>query len=162
MKRELLMNFRVDREARAIVIEREFAAPRSRVWAAWTESRWLDQWWAPRPWQARTKTMDFREGGHWLYAMVGPEGEEHWGRADYASIDPQEAFRATDAFCDSSGNIQPEMPRSYWRVTFREEDQHTQVEMQIRYDDLADLEAILQMGFREGMTAALEQLDELL
>ena len=45
----LLMDFSVDKENKRISVKREFAAPLSRVWAAWTESELLDQWWAPKP-----------------------------------------------------------------------------------------------------------------
>lgn len=162
MKGELLSNFRVDTTQNLIEIEREFAAPLARVWAAWTQRQWLDQWWAPRPWQARTKEMDFREGGHWLYAMVGPEGEEHWARADYETIDPQARFTARDAFCDKNGIVDATMPRSAWEAVFSDQGPHTLVRLHIRFDSASALEANLQMGFREGMTAAIEQLDELL
>ncbi|HYG14458.1 MAG TPA: SRPBCC domain-containing protein, partial [Bacteroidia bacterium] len=77
MKNNLLMDFNVDKANRKIKVTREFAAPLSQVWEAWTNSQVLDQWWAPKPWKAKTKTMNFTEGGYWLYAMVGPEGEEH-------------------------------------------------------------------------------------
>src|SRR5687768_8096768 len=103
MKSNVLINFTIDKENKKIKVEREFDAPVARVWAAWTEQELLDQWWAPKPWKARTKTMDFREGGYWLYAMVGPEGEEHWARADYKSISPLRSFSAADSFCDENG-----------------------------------------------------------
>jgi uncharacterized protein YndB with AHSA1/START domain len=35
--------------------------------------------------------MDFREGDHWLYAMVEPGGPEHWGRMDYQTVRPIDA-----------------------------------------------------------------------
>ena len=61
-----------------IIVTREFDAPIEDVWKAWTERNILDEWWAPKPWKARTKSMEFKPGGRWLYAMVGPNGEEHW------------------------------------------------------------------------------------
>lgn len=36
------------------------------------------------------------------------------------------------------------------------------MEFQIAFDDLAQLETTIQMGFKEGMTMAMEGLDELL
>ena len=75
-----------DLEHNRVVVEREFQAGIDRVWRAWTESEQLDQWWGPKPYKAETKSMDFRVGGAWLYSMVGPEGERHWGREDFLSI----------------------------------------------------------------------------
>jgi uncharacterized protein YndB with AHSA1/START domain len=162
MKSNLLEKLSLDKENKTIHVEREFAAPLSKVWAAWTESQLLDQWWAPKPWQAKTKTMDFREGGYWLYAMVGPEGEQHWARADFKAITPLKAFSAQDAFCDEQGTINAALPRSLWRNTFSETAQVTLVAIQIQYETLADLETIVEMGFKEGFLAALANLDDLL
>lgn len=156
------MNFSVDKENKQIKVEREFAAPVSKVWAAWTESHLLDQWWAPKPWQARTKTMDFREGGSWLYAMVGPAGEEHWAKADFKSIKPLKSFQLQDAFCDEAGNIDQASPRTSWTTRFSENADATQVSIAIAFETLDDLEKIIEMGFKEGFIAAMENLDELL
>ena len=78
MSTNLAFDFSVNKETNTITVKREFAAELSLVWDAYTKSEILDQWWAPKPWKARTKTMEFREGGYWHYAMVGPAGEEHW------------------------------------------------------------------------------------
>lgn len=162
MKTSLAMNFSVDKENSRVNVEREFAAPVGKVWAAWTQSELLDQWWAPRPWKARTKSMDFREGGTWLYAMVGPEGEEHWAKLDYKTINPQKSFSGIDAFCDENGTLNEEFARSTWTNTFTEADGSTTVSVVIQYDKYEDIEQIMQMGFKEGFTMALGNLDELL
>jgi uncharacterized protein YndB with AHSA1/START domain len=60
MKSDLFMEFTVDKANSKVSVKREFAAPLQDVWAAWTESELLDQWWAPKPWKAKTKIMDFR------------------------------------------------------------------------------------------------------
>lgn len=112
MKSNLLMDFTVNKENSTVIVKREFAASISSVWAAWTERELLDQWWAPKPWKARTKSMDFKVGGQRLYAMVGPEGEEHWALADYKSIRPTTNFKFLDAFCDNEGNINKDFARS--------------------------------------------------
>lgn len=162
MKTSLLMKFSVDKENKKIKVEREFAAPVAKVWSAWTESHLLDQWWAPKPWKARTKTMDFQEGGFWLYAMVGPDGSEHWSRADFSSISPLKSYTGWDAFCDEAGNVDLTFPRSSWANRFSDQEGGTLVSIEISYEKLEDLEKIIEMGFKEGFTAGLENLDELL
>lgn len=162
MTTNLAFDFSVNKENRTITIKREFAAELPLVWDAYTKSEILDQWWAPKPWKARTKKMDFREGGSWLYAMVGPAGEEHWALANYKNIQFQKKFTALDAFADAEGNVNKDMPQSSWDVTFIDKGQVTLVTFRIIYDDLAQLETTLQMGFKEGLTMAMEGLDEIL
>ncbi|QMW04257.1 SRPBCC family protein [Spirosoma foliorum] len=162
MNSNLAFDFSVDKANNTITVKREFAAELPLVWDAYTKSEILDQWWAPKPWKARTKTMDFREGGHWHYAMVGPEGEEHWSWIDYQHIQPQQNFKGLDAFVEPDGTLKTDWPRSAWDVTFADKGEVTLVEINISYDDLAQLEATLQMGFKEGLSMAMEGLDELL
>lgn len=162
MKQNLLYDFSVDRENRTIVVKREYDAALPIVWNAYTRSEILDQWWAPKPWKSRTKTLDFKEGGRWLYAMVGPQGEEHWAIADYTSIEPQKSFSVKDAFSDAEGNINKDMPQAQWDVGFTNQGDTTLVTFVITYSDVAQLEATLQMGFEEGLSFAMEGLDELL
>jgi uncharacterized protein YndB with AHSA1/START domain len=162
MKTNLLMNFEVDKENKKVKVKREFEAPVARVWAAWTEAELLDQWWAPKPWKARTKSMDFSEGGRWMYAMVGPEGEEHWSFMDYESISPLRSFAGKDGFCDENGVQSDSLPGSHWENTFKEESNNTLVFIEITFEALKDLETHLEMGFKEGFTMGLENLDELL
>jgi uncharacterized protein YndB with AHSA1/START domain len=161
MKNNLLMDFSVDKKSKKIKVEREFAAPIAKVWAAWTESKLLDQWWAPKPWQTRTKTMDFRVGGHWLYAMVGPDNSSQYCRADYKSINPLKSYSGLDAFCDENGNIDQSFPRSLWNIKFNDNSESTVVSIEIEYNELSDLEKIIELGFKEGFTAAMENLDDL-
>ena len=162
MKANLLMDFSIDKENNKLTVKREFAAPVTNVWAAWTQPELLDLWWAPKPYKTETKSMDFREGGFWFYCMVGPEGEKHWCRADYQSITPLKNYKGLDAFCDKDGNITDIFPRTKWSVSFTEADNKTLVFIENSFEKLSDLETIIQMGFKEGFTAALENLDALI
>ena len=143
-------------------IVREFNASLEFVWKAWTDSSILDQWWAPKPWKAATKAMDFREGGYWLYCMNGPDGEQHWARADYQRIVPQDAFEVRDSFCDENGIVNYDIPGMHWLVKFIRIGETTKVEVEVTFASVDDLEKIVEMGFQEGFTAAHENLDELL
>jgi uncharacterized protein YndB with AHSA1/START domain len=145
-----------------ITVTRFFNAAVEEVWRAWTESELLDQWWAPKPWKAETKRMDFREGGSWLYAMVGPNDERHWAKAEYKSITKNKAFEGADMFTDENGNRNPEMPGMYWKVQFIPEGSGTMVQVNISFETEEDMKKIIQMGFEEGLLSAMNNLDELL
>ncbi|HJZ39144.1 MAG TPA: SRPBCC domain-containing protein [Bacteroidales bacterium] len=143
-------------------ITREFEAPIKEVWNAWTDSKLLDLWWAPKPWKSKTKSMDFREGGFWLYAMIGLDGTQSWSRADYKAIVPDKMFIGIDNFCDEEGTIDSNFPGMHWKCEFRESPRGTIVQVEITFSDKADLEKIIEMGFEAGFTSAHENLDELL
>lgn len=162
MEKQTNAAFIVDRENSTITIKRKFAAGRSLVWDAFTKSEILDQWWAPEPWQARTKIMDFREGGGWLYVMEGPEGEEHWSCTDFETIIPEQKYVGSDAFTDAEGRIIEDLPQSKWDLSFSDDEGSTQVTLHISYQDTEQLDATLQMGFREGITMTMDSLDGLL
>jgi hypothetical protein len=74
----LQFDFLVNKENNTMTIRREFRANRQLVWDAYTKSEILEQWFALKPLTTKTKSMDFGEGGQWLYAMVdgvlGPYG----------------------------------------------------------------------------------------
>ncbi len=106
--------------------------------------------------------MDFREGGSWFYAMVSPEGETHWCRNDYRKIEVLKKFSGLDAFCDENGTINTDFPRTIWTNTFTENENTTTVTIVAQYEKLADLEQIIALGFKEGFTMALGNLDEYL
>jgi uncharacterized protein YndB with AHSA1/START domain len=143
-------------------VSRTFDAPLEKVWSAWTENKLLDQWWAPKPWKAVTKSMDFTAGGKWLYYMAGPQGEQQWCRVDYKSIDKEKSFSGQDAFCDEGGKINEELPRMQWDVDFKPEADSTMVDIEISFATVEDLETIIRMGFEEGFAMAHENLDEVL
>lgn len=162
MKSNLLFDFKVNKENNSIHIQKEFDADLKLVWDAWTKAELLDQWWGPEPWRAETKKMDFREGGSWLYAMVSPEGERHWSKSSYIAINEGKSFKSKDGFCDENGNVNQDMPENLWENTFSETDDKSKVDIVLTFEKLADLESTISMGFKEGMTQDLQQLDELL
>jgi PhnB protein len=160
MNPTVLFNFLVDKANKKIKVERSFDAPIDLVWAAWTEREILDQWWAPKPWRAETKSMDFKEGGRWHYCMVGPAGERHWSLFEYKKIVPMKSFAGLDAFCDENGTIDPKQPRMQWSNSFLSQDEETIVNAEISFEKFEDLEAVIKMGFKEGFSLGLENLDQ--
>jgi uncharacterized protein YndB with AHSA1/START domain len=162
MKNNLLFDFTVDKSAKTVLVTREFAAELTFVWQAFTTKEILDQWWAPKPWVSRTKRMNFEVGGRRFYAMVSPEGQEHWSIQDFTSITPTNNFKFFDAFADEDENISSELPSSEWDLDFSATNGTTTVAIKVQHKSLADLEQIIQMGFQGGFTMTLNELDNIL
>lgn len=159
---DLAFDFKVNKENNTITVNREFNADLYLVWDAYTKSEILEQWWAPKPWKAKTKSMVFKDGGHWHYAMCGPAGEKHWAYTTYQKINFQKVFTGVDSFTDETGIVNKALPQSKWVVSFKNNTDTTLVTTHISFDSLEQLEAIIKMGFKEGYTMAILNLDELL
>ncbi len=152
--------FVTDLQNKKVTITKEFDAPLENVWRAWTESDLLDQWWAPKPFSAKTKFMDFKVGGRRFYAMVSPEGQEHWSVQKYTSITPKTNFKMYNTFADKDEN--PQLPGSDWDVNFSEENGATKVYIIIINESLDRMKKMIEMGFEAGFTSTLGNLDEVL
>lgn len=159
MNNDLLFDFIVDKPTKTVTIKREFAAKLPLVWDVYTKQELLDQWWAPKPFESRTKVMEFREGGRRFYAMVGPDGAESWAVQKYTSITPKTNFKFFNAFADENENLQ--LPGSDWDLNFSDQDGTTKVSISIYNESLERLER-LEAGFREGMMATMKGLEELM
>jgi uncharacterized protein YndB with AHSA1/START domain len=156
----LLFDFTVNKAAKTVYITREFAAGQSLVWDAFTKAAILDQWWAPKPFQSKTKVMEFKVGGRRFYAMVSPEGQEMWQLQQYTSITPKTNFKFLSVFADKDEN--PFLPGSDWDLNFTEENGITKVSISIYNESLERMEKMIAMGFKEGFTVTLNELNELL
>jgi uncharacterized protein YndB with AHSA1/START domain len=160
MKNNLLFDFTVDKATKTITIDREFAAELSLVWDAFTKQEILDQWWAPKPFSSKTKYMDFKVGGRRFYAMVSPEGHEHWGIQEYTSISPKTNFKMLNAFADKDEN--PDLPGSNWDLNFSEQNGTTTVNVTIYNESIERMEKMIEMGFKEGFTMTMTDLEGVL
>jgi uncharacterized protein YndB with AHSA1/START domain len=162
MNSNLLLDFTVNKENNTVNIKREFNANLEFVWEAWTNPEILDQWWAPKPYKSKTKFMDFKVGGRRFYAMLSPEGVElGWQIQDYTSISPKTNFKFLSAFADKDET--PNLPGSNWDLNFNEpKNGTTTVHISIYNESRERMEKMIEMGFKEGFTMGLQQLDELL
>jgi len=160
MKHDLLFDFTVDKATKTVLIVREFNAELSLVWDAYTKPELLDQWWAPKPFVSKTKVMNFEVGGRRFYAMVSPDGQERWAVQKYTSITPKTNFKIFNAFSDENEN--PQLPGSEWNLNFSEQNGITKVSVSIYNESLERMEKQLELGFKEGFTATLKGLEELL
>ena len=152
--------FVTDLQNKKVTITRVFDAPLENVWRAWTEKDLLDQWWAPKPFIAKTKFLDFKVGGRRFYAMVSPEGQEGWSIQKYTSITPKTNFKMYNTFADKDEN--PQLPGSNWDVNFSEQNGTTKVYIIIINESIDRMKKMIEMGFEAGLTATLGTLDELL
>lgn len=160
--KNLFFDFSVDKSTNTIFIVREFDADISLVWDAFTKPEILDLWWAPKPLLSKTKKMNFEVGGRRFYSMVWPEGQEYWGLKNYILIEPKTRIIWLSSFTDAEENINTALPTSEWELNFSEQNGMTKLNIAIKNKSLADVEMIIQMGFKEGFSMTLNELENLL
>ena len=91
-------------ETERMVITRVFDAPRELVWKAWTDPKYVMQWWGPKGFTAPFCEIDFRVGGKFLCCMRAPDGQEGWNAGEYHEIVPYEKIVYSMYFSDPQGN----------------------------------------------------------
>lgn len=67
----------IDRE---IVLSRVIDAPRSTVYAAWTDPDQIQMWFGPEGMAIQTKEIDLNPGGVWRFDMVAADGTRYSNR----------------------------------------------------------------------------------
>ena len=162
MNSVLKFDFTVNKADNTVNIQREFNADLELTWEAWTKPEILDQWWAPKPYKTHTKSMDFRKGGTWLYSMISPENEIHWCKADYNSIEDRKSYSYTDNFCDEHGTVAEKFPNSRWTNVLSTGLETTTVNITIQYESLEAMTKVIEIGFKEGFTMAMQNLEQYL
>ncbi|HEX8956020.1 MAG TPA: SRPBCC domain-containing protein [Burkholderiaceae bacterium] len=96
-------------EVERLQVSRVFEAPRELVWKAWTEPKYVMQWWGPKGFTTPVCEIDFRVGGKFLYCMKTPDGQEFWNAGEYHEIVLYEKIVSSMYFADSKGNkVAPE------------------------------------------------------
>lgn len=160
MESNIVFNKDFDSDSAYVMII--YRADASKVWNYFTQSRLLDQWWAPKPWKCETVNQDFKEGGVWLYAMVGPDGEKVYSLAKYGEIQEHRSLDWTDAFCDENGKINEDFPQSKWLIGFTGIEEGTKVTFNIHFESQEAMKKLLEMGFEEGFKMGLSQLKEII
>lgn len=73
---------------RILEIRRTLAAPRERVFNAWTRAEELRKWFAPGPLTTAVAESELRVGGRYRITMRGPDGVEHTVTGVYQVVEP--------------------------------------------------------------------------
>ncbi len=74
---------------RTMVLERLIKAPVGVVWGAWMNPRTLPEWWGPDGYSCRTTRIDLRQGGEWVFDMIGPDGTVYPNHHRYTRVEPE-------------------------------------------------------------------------
>lgn len=156
-------------EGKKLTLERVFAAPADKVWAAWTTPDLFAKWWGPRGWSTVVKHMDLQPGGYLHYGMKCEDpaqtdwyGKFSWGRSDYLTVTAPAGFTYIDYFCDENAVIDPAMPATNVSVSFESVSGGTKLVSVSEFKNEAALKQLLEMGVEEGIKQTWDRLSEYL
>ncbi len=141
---------------REIHVERVFAAPRERVFAAYTDPDLIPQWWGPRDTTTVVDRMDVRNGGGWRFVMRSEDGSESGFRGTYREVSAPERIVQTFEWEGMPGHISVET------ATFEDLGDRTKVVTTSIFHTAEERDGMLGSGMEGGMNETYERLDELL
>jgi uncharacterized protein YndB with AHSA1/START domain len=142
---------------REVIIEREFDAPREKVWEAWTNPDLLKQWLGPRKYEMTIEKYDFKPGGSYRYIHKGEDGEFAFYGV-FHGIYGQEKMVQTFEFegLPEPGHV------SLDTLTLEEKDGKTKAMTISVFQTPEDRDGMIQSGMEKGVTEGYERLDDLL
>jgi uncharacterized protein YndB with AHSA1/START domain len=141
---------------RELVLTRIIAAPREKIFRAWTEPQLLKQWFAPLPYTTPVAELDVRPGGANLIVMRGPDGNDMPNRGVYLEVVKNERLVFTDAYTKA---WQPSAkPFMTVILTFEDEAGKTKYTARVAHWTVADREVHEKMGFHRGWGQCTDQL----
>ncbi|OIH93897.1 polyketide cyclase [Curtobacterium sp. MCBA15_001] len=137
-------------------------APVDRVWQLWADPRQLERWWGPPDWPATFERHVLVPGERSTYVMTGPDGSRSAGYWVVESVDAPHRLVIEDCFADEHGAPDRTQPTMRMVVTLEDLGGSTRMTDTAHLGSAEELERLLEMGMREGMLAALGQIDGIL
>src|SRR5690349_9014333 len=103
-------------------VQRRFAAPRERVFEAWTDPELLVRWFTPYAGSSSDAEIDLRAGGAWRVKMKPRLWPDGYAYGTYLDVQPPERLVYTLAWKNF-----PLGPETLVTIEFREADGETEV-----------------------------------
>ncbi|QUD88166.1 SRPBCC family protein [Phenylobacterium montanum] len=101
---------------REIVLSRVIAAPRERVFQAFTDPDQITRWFGPEGFTVETLEIDIREGGCWRFIYTGPDGTRWENRMVYRRIDAPRLLEM-----EHGADVDDDPGRFHMTITFDEQ-----------------------------------------
>ena len=143
---------------REIVLTRDFEAPRSLVFEAFTRPEHLKQWWGLRGSTLRVCEVDLRPGGAWRFVTRGANGHENPFRGEYREITPPERLVYTLVYDVEGARDSPGLVTDI----FSEQGGRTTLVETMLFPTVEERDGLLKSGMKSGAAETFDRLAELL
>ena len=146
-----------------LTIVAEFGASPERVWDVWGDPRKLERWWGPPTWPATFTRHEFTPGGESRYHMTGPEGEKSHGWWRIEAIDKPHRIDFLNGLAGEDGEPAPGTEPAPTYALFSPADGGgTRMTVVTTFISVDQMETMIGMGMREGLSLAMGQIDSVL
>ncbi len=145
-----------------LVLTRLIAAPRERVFKAWTDPEQFAYWWGPHTFTAPKVKLDARPGGKIDVFMQGPKGSP-WQNpypmgGEFREVSPYDRLVFTSTLPDGKGGLDIE---NLNEVDFRDKDGKTELTLTVTVLQATPAVKSALAGMEQGWSQSLEKLDAL-
>jgi uncharacterized protein YndB with AHSA1/START domain len=142
---------------RTIEIAREFDAPPSLVFRAFTDAALITRWWGPRSRTTLVDSIEPRAGGVWRFRTHDADGNEYGFHGVFHAVHNERQIVRTFEFEGEPDHV------SLDTTTFAPADgNRTRVTAVSVFQSPEDCDAMLASGVEAGIVEFYEQMDELL
>jgi uncharacterized protein YndB with AHSA1/START domain len=118
---------------REVVSTRLIAAPRERVYEAFSDPEQLAKWWGPNGFTNTIHEFDLREGGWWKMTMHGPDGADYRNESVFVIVNSPKRIVYDHLRT---------MHRFLMEMTFFEFDGQTRITWRQRFESAAEYEKV--------------------
>lgn len=143
---------------REIVLTRDFDAPRSLVFEAFTQPEHLKRWWGLRGSTLRVCDVDLRPGGTWRFITRGANGHENPFRGEYREISPPDRLVYTLVYDVDGAREHPGLVTD----DFSEHQGGTRLVETMLFPSIEARNGLLESGMKHGAAETFDRLAELL
>jgi uncharacterized protein YndB with AHSA1/START domain len=141
-------------------LHRVLRAPRSAVWACWTDARHIPHWFAPKPVVTVVHALDLRPGGAFETEMF-MDGQSFGAEPGcFLEVVPEERLSWTSALGPDFRPVEPGRAPFLFTatLTFADHPDGTDYRVVARHATAAAAQAHEEMGFSQGWGTVADQL----
>jgi uncharacterized protein YndB with AHSA1/START domain len=157
-----ISDVRKDVDTLTLTVTSKFNVTPARLWQIWADPRQLERWWGPPTFPATFVKHDFREGGTVTYFMTGPDGEKYHGWWNITRLEDEKRLEFEDGFADETGAPNSDMPVTITTMTLEPLGDATEMTSVSKFESVAAMDQLVEMGMIEGLVLALSQVTQLL
>lgn len=164
----------VSKHEQETIFTRLFAVPRQRLFDAWLDQELLAEWWGPHGFTNPVCITNPKPGGSFRIVMRSPEGIDQSVSGEYLRIDTPHRINYAITIDDAPAEFLEQLnkqrhggkytaaPRMVNSLLFEEQEGgKTRLTLRTRFESNVDRDAILKVGYPEGMAESLEKLEEM-